>query len=506
MFNEKILCLGNNTKDTDVKTANLANANNAVNYGLVVDPSIIPSHGYYHTSITDIPPADIIRLSERFDKIVLHDQPQNNWDHWKPFLATFKLMIELEKLGRNVDYKNNKSTRGINSIYQTLLTNKSFCIYPWTLLLEHYGMVPLCPKSTVPIRNTIGEITDWQTDTEFMKIRNKMLAGELLPDHCHKACYSQEDEGIVSTRIFETLDWACKLNLQSVEDLKKFTNPTYYEVRQGNKCNLQCRTCIPEHSDLIDKEYKNIGIVFPMQEFKYSNFDHINIDALEPTTRVYATGGEPTLFPGFYEFMQKCIDRGRTDFEFCLGYNGQKLSNKLLELSSHFSDMNFSVSIDGYDIVNDYARWGSDFNTIIKNAKTLIAEGHKVTPETVPSIYNVTNLDKLFEFYDQEFPGSAVFLQVAVSPDDMLSPFNHPNAEMAAESLRRCTQTKAYYTDARGQKSIIDTLLAHYTSNTKFDRDKLIKFFEFNDKLDQSRNVRLVDYIPELEDARRFII
>ena len=60
---------------------------------------------------------------------------------------------------------------------------------------------------------------------------------------------------------FETKEWLSKLGISSLEDLEKIDRPYYYEIRLSNKCNLMCRSCKPEHSHLIDKEYKKFKIV-----------------------------------------------------------------------------------------------------------------------------------------------------------------------------------------------------------------------------------------------------
>jgi hypothetical protein len=83
--------------------------------------------------------------------------------------------------------------------------------------------------------------------------------------------------------------------------------------------------------------------------------------------------------------------------------------------------------------------------------------------------------------------------------------FNHPLPELVVDSLTKVTKTKAYYTDARDNKSIVDTLLEHYSKDPKPDLHWLGKFYEFNDLLDKSRNVKLVDYVPELEQGRKLL-
>jgi len=61
--------------------------------------------------------------------------------------------------------------------------------------------------------------------------------------------------------------------------------------------------------------------------------DHVDIDNLTPKSRVYLTGGEPTVMSEIYKWMQTCIDRGRTNFDFTLGTNAQKINKKFLNLT-----------------------------------------------------------------------------------------------------------------------------------------------------------------------------
>ena len=54
-FNKKILCLGNNSQDTDTRVTFLSEQSNTKNHGLITDinqPRI--GFGYYHTSIYDM--------------------------------------------------------------------------------------------------------------------------------------------------------------------------------------------------------------------------------------------------------------------------------------------------------------------------------------------------------------------------------------------------------------------------------------------------------------------
>jgi uncharacterized radical SAM superfamily Fe-S cluster-containing enzyme len=497
----KILCLGNNDTDTDTQVSCLALQHQTINHGLVTDLEFVPQlPGYYHTTILDITFGGIIQLSQHFDQVIMLDQPQSQWTHWKPLLTTYKVMVELEKQGITTVYRNNSNIQKYKLFDNIVIENKSFCIYPWIEMTEDEGVLTPCARSLKTV-TTLAKLKSWKDDPDYNALRQKMLAGERIPDYC-SVCYDYEDRGIESYRQFETKDWISKLDINSIDDLEKITHPYYYEVRLSNKCNIKCRSCCPQHSHLIAKEFKKFNIIYPgsLKDTIYSTLDHIDINTLSKKSRVYLTGGEPTIISDVYTFMQKCIDAGKTDYHLTMCTNGMKISDKFLSLANQFSDTNFSFSLDGFGQVNDYWRSGSDWDTIIKNAHLLESHGHTISINTVPGIYNVTNLHLLFEFLDREFPKSTIYLQINhLGPQ---SAFNHPYPELVLESMKRCKETKVYYSDGKSNKSCIDSLYNHYSKNPVCDLDSLREFFTYNDRLDEVRGVRLGDFIPELEASR----
>jgi sulfatase maturation enzyme AslB (radical SAM superfamily) len=352
---------------------------------------------------------------------------------------------------------------------------------------------------------TTDKFQNWNTDENYGLIRNKMLQGETLPSHC-KDCYHYENIGIESYRQFETMDWVTRLDLDSIEDLSTLQHPHFYETHMGNNCNIKCRSCSPSESAPIGKEYKKFNIVAPVPMFSESNpasIDQINIDDLDKKSSVYFQGGEPTIMPEVAEFMRRCIAKNKTDFFLTMCTNGVKFSEDFLDLLSNFSNTNLSFSLDGHGKINDYWRSGSRWDRVIANAHLLQSLGHSVSINTVPGIYNVTNLHLLFEFLDQEFPFTAMYLQINYLP--WQSAFNHPNAELVIESMKKCQQTSIYHSNGKSCKSGIDSILNHYSNNPVCDLGALKDFFSYNDQLDRARSVRLADYIPELEAARSLI-
>jgi sulfatase maturation enzyme AslB (radical SAM superfamily) len=233
------------------------------------------------------------------------------------------------------------------------------------------------------------------------------------------------------------------------------------------------------------------------------SIDQIDIDNLGKTSSVYFQGGEPTIMPEVQEFMQRCIEKNKTDFNFTMCTNGVKLSDKFLNLVSNFSNTNFSFSLDGYDQINDYWRSGTSWNKVIDNARLLQSQGHFISINTVPGIYNATNLHLLLEFLDREFPFTSMYMQINYLP--WQSVFNHPNNKLVVESMQRCMETSMYHSNGKSCKSTIDSIYNYYITNPTCNLDNLRDFFMYNDQLDRARNVRLADYIPDLEAARSLI-
>ena len=501
---QKILCIGAVNRLTDEFVTRLAKQHQTTNWGLVDSPDYVPTEsGYYHTTVVDLEPGDIaLHLAEQFDKIILLEQPRNFYSHHKILLTSFRLMVDLEKDGHTTDFRSNKNVSHLVYWHNLLRKNLAICSYPWTLLLEDFGYTTVCPKSPTRVTD-FNSITNWQTDKHYIEIRNKMLVGEKQPEHC-QLCYDREAEGEESTRMYETLEWVSCLELETEEDLKKIKNPVFYEVRPSNKCNLMCRMCDDVRSHLIEKEARKIGFEIRVDRGSFGPTAYKNIN-LDSAKRIYFAGGEPTIMPEFFNFLEHCVAQQKTNFELCIGTNGMKFSSKLLKLLQHFDNVICSVSLDGYNKVNDYIRWGADFNKIEKNCQILMDEGHRVAFQTTFSIYNVTRIHELYEFYSDKFPRCGLLAQIATTPGDIMYAFNHPFPELVIDSMLKTQKTQYYYKNGRSVRSIIDGLLDYYSSNPRLDVEKLKKFYEYNDKLDQSRNSKLIDYIPELDAGRKFI-
>lgn len=491
----RVLCVGNNTEDTDTKTRKLAANANIVCYGLLSeldgDIPALKNEGYYHTSVYDLEKSKLLDLARNFDHVIVLDQPKECYSHPTAFYNTVCIAEEISEFTA-VTFLDPSYKHAIGFFKELVLKNKSFCIFPFIELLVNNEHTTVCCRSNTPITN-IKDLKDFKTDTNYQSIRQKMLSGDPLPNHC-SSCYKLENLGIDSPRIIETVEWANRLDLNNVNDLLDLNTPVYYEVRPSNKCNLQCRMCGPSSSHLIAKEYKKIGLISIIKPTKYEDFYFINTDQIK---KLYVSGGEPSISKELHQFLDKCIDSNNTNFEFVINTNAVKFSQTFKNKISKFSNCQFIISIDGYNELNYYIRWPSNWDSIINNVQYLIDHKHYITFNVTITIYNIARLYQLLEFFDNKFPSIIVHAQLNSDQSTLFDPLNFPNKKLVINNLSKVRSLNCYKND-QSLQTIIDSLIQFYKESYVFDAEKFNKFLEFNTRLDASRNVKLIDYMPEL--------
>ena len=267
---------------------------------------------------------------------------------------------------------------------------------------------------------------NFNTDADFIKIRNKLLQGEAV-EHCSK-CYNVEQGGAKSFRYYHSVEWISNLNIDSTSDVR--AELVFYDIRNDNTCNLACRMCYPGFSSQLEKEFLKLNWtkLSPRQRYKINE-----IVDIKKIRKLYLAGGEPTLIVEFREFLQLAIDKNRTDIELRIITNGTNVNKEFAELLSNFSNIEFTVSIDGYDQVNRYIRWPSKWDSLVENINRLFTITNCISFNVTVTMWNISVLSKLVKFLDKEFVRPIIFLNV---DEGQFNPFNFPNKDMVLKDLR----------------------------------------------------------------------
>lgn len=150
--------------------------------------------------------------------------------------------------------------------------------------------------------------------------------------------------------------------------------PTYLDIRFGNLCNLKCRTCRPGFSSSIAAEFnkmfnENHKVLYTLNQDAVDSI----YSKLATVKNIYLAGGEPLLEENNYKLLQYLIENNLKPM---LSYNTNltTISFKNInyfELWNHFPNIEITVSIDGYKEVNDYIRFGSKYEEVIKNIEII---------------------------------------------------------------------------------------------------------------------------------------
>ena len=315
----------------------------------------------------------------------------------------------------------------------------TFCVYPFMHFLagpsEHWRICCVSGEGVMDenkesyLLQNHSPKTLWNSEG-IRRIRKKMWEGKKI-SHC-RHCYYQESVKQKSYRQRSNEEWlknskVRKIISESVKnDFYVKESPLYVDLRPGNLCNLRCRMCNPGNSSKIEKEWKELKShegfrkavgnrmsVFQSQrkekhEIPWENREEFwkgMEDWMEGLTKLYLTGGEPTLIKNNWKLIDRLIETKQSQFvELVFNINCTYIPQKLLNTFDCFQRVCLNLSLDALGTANDYIRDLSSWNQIEDNVKKLLqaAKGKNVDFMLTPvvQVYNILGLCKLFHWID----------------------------------------------------------------------------------------------------------
>ena len=422
--------------------------------------------------------------------------------------------------------------------------SKTFCPYPWIhVMTQPTGTVSWCCVARDNFKNDDGSMVDlnqghkiesvWNSN-HMRKIRKQMIEGDVVKGCEH--CYDLEDMGFPSYRTNYIRDWfeysgrgeeIHEIIERSINnDYKVEESPMYLDFRLGNMCNLKCRMCQPQNSSQIQKEYKKIETAEPRAgQFIKDNFtwgqfvDNLTnweddpdflkqVEAWLPNvSKLYFTGGEPTIIERVYWIMEKCVEMGiAKDIELVFNSNMTNIQKRFLDLVEQFKSVLMCVSVDAYGHENEYIRGASHWKQVEKNLRKYCASDviGTVLFSPVIQIYNVLTITKLLSFIEEleiEY-GREVFVTFLICDYPTSLDFrNCPEQvrEVAAGRLEQwLKQSKVLANRPENVQSINATIKALKENRKENWEQELVTFKKYTKLLDKQRNESMEEALPEL--------
>lgn len=395
--------------------------------------------------------------------------------------------------------------------------NNSYCVLPWVnITVDPDGSIKPCCVSQDFIKKPTGEkfnlgfdkIEDIANSKDLVEIRKKMLAGEKVAG-CSQ-CYQHEEYGGKSQRLQYNQMFPLKFSQSYVER----TDIKYFDLRLGNLCNLNCRSCSPKNSSQFSKEINelhNTNItkfheILPLTIDTWYESDVFmdNIDSqLKNIKLLYLTGGEPTIIKKNFEILNKLISTGFSkNITVMINSNMTNLNSDFYEMLDEFKSVIFFASIDGTGPIQEYLRYPSDWNQIDNNITKLIKRANiKIRPTPVIQTTNLNKIVDLFEYFEN-FNISANKSIVEMMPivlenpkylDLLYLPLDYKLMcwERIEKFIKNCKfQSPLFFNKMKALKNkcLLDSV----------DLEYLNLYKEYNTILDINRNQKLSDINPEL--------
>lgn len=396
---------------------------------------------------------------------------------------------------------------------------------PWCVLpfIHMYASDPkwddkVCCVATKYIKTYKDSLDTWLEDKwtgEYMvDLRKRMLDDNATLPECSE-CSSIEKSGGKSDRI--------KMNEKYLDDLipnietgNQYNKPTYWDLRPGNLCNLQCRMCGPPSSSQLNKENTNNEVLkeqYPAEHLyeasltvpngcSWSTDNNMNYiqDSLPNTKYIKFLGGEPTIMPEVDRLMDNMISTGISETlpRLHITTNGTNINRKFYDKINKFKNVDITLSIDGTDSTVEYIRHPLNFKKFVSNFKELREETN------VSIAFNCAvqplNLHNMLEFSKWVLENSdsnvnLTFVKVHHPEEHSMHVLPDEYRKYHCEKIL----SDDIINDPRIKNSGLEGIISR-THEDEFKQELYNKFIIKTALLDITRNQSIKDFIPELWD------
>lgn len=414
-------------------------------------------------------------------------------------------------------------------------THNSLCPLPWLHLSANtdtslrvccntdHGAHIRDEKGEPLSLNQVNGMEDYFNNSFMRGLRRQMMNDE-RPRFCGK-CYDIEDSGATSLRQIYLKQFGqafeSRLHRTSADGAAPI-EISYVDFSLSNNCNLRCRMCGPLASYSLKADFEALALPFSKEKTERAyhgwkvtdQFRNLMSQVLPTTEELLLTGGEPFLSPEHQALLEQAVEM-RCSRNITLRYhtNLTSLPKKVVALWKHFKRIEVHGSIEAFGSLNEYIRYPSRWETVVKNFQELI-ELKRSLPlwfeiHTCFQALNVLRLNDLLDFlmsYRAEIPAFPFMIWLD-SPGTLAAKvlpqqFREQVAHQTHAFLDRKTALYAQGPFKEYNLEKIKMLESHVTRLLSCPEEPAMwaKFKWYNAKFDQLRGQKLEDLIPELKE------
>jgi len=412
------------------------------------------------------------------------------------------------------------------------------CIAPWySIRIDTDGSYKYCDFSSATDQSTQLPSQWFLNSNHVATARASIQQGLALSGCAH--CYHNEKNNFESYRQRRNIQAAIHHGDYFKESLTQspafermhqtnLTNkgPAFIHVSLSNVCNLSCRMCNPSLSSKLSIIYKKINIIskntptlldWTEDKDLWQDFSENLILGNTDLICLHFMGGEPLYHEKFYQLLETCVARSKTDFHITFVTNGTIWNPELVNTLSKFKSVAVEISLENFHKTNNYIRNGADFEVVRQNIIKLLdnkTDNISVVLRTVPQALSIQHYDTVIDFaleHNLHIDANMLFdpfeLSISVLPQkckqEIIEKLNSKYADFLSryggkflvQEIRNQTQQKTQMT--YHIQKIIRLLSAVESDNIE---DLRYKFVDYNQKFDQVTGTSFRSYYPDLVD------
>jgi organic radical activating enzyme len=367
----------------------------------------------------------------------------------------------------------------------------SICVNPWIHLeIDIIGQITPCCLYKQTSRNK--SIYDYSllsiiNDDTQIQLKQQFLQGQ-RPVGCQK-CWEDEDHGKVSKRLQDNYVFREKLFNIDYNNVES-TELVSLDIKLKNTCNLSCRICDPIFSSKWMSEVSQHPESYP----QWQSLRHIKLDWTDNTDSnlwkdidkignnlryITFAGGEPLLDKSHTFMLEYLVNHNRSS-QISLHYNTNSTvyAEQLIPLWNQFKQVELSFSIDNIESKFEYERYGSTWNTVIKNInqyKKLNPKIYKLNVFRTVNALNILDSYEVFEFCkNAQLP---IALNILDAPVEL-------NIGVFNDKQKNYISTKLLSIENEEFRSTIEPIVeTMHTRKIQSTVEAMINYLEITDKI-----------------------
>jgi sulfatase maturation enzyme AslB (radical SAM superfamily) len=401
--------------------------------------------------------------------------------------------------------------------------------------INNVGHYEYCRWATRSLQATnIQDVSPQEFFQQHMEpIRQQLLAGE-SPAGCVE-CAAMEQHQKISGRQRQLLKVGVRVEqfektLVSSPWFDTFNADTFNQLPQdwqidlGNYCNSACVFCSPSNSSRLAQEWQTIGLIKNLPPKNWTDNQDlierfVNTLSQSPHIRyLHFIGGETVITPAFKTILQALVQAGLNRTA-TIGFttNLTVWDSQVIDLLKQFRGVNLGMSVESFEIVNDYVRWPSKLPVVLENLDRWqeVAQQYSwlMQLRTTPTLFTVGSLLSVYDYTwtrrisveSCNFLTEPAFMRPSVLPTSYRQPIiDRMQSWLDQHSVSGDTVINIRNPNVSQLQNHQDLQsYVNYLRNMPDESNRLPELIAFLKRIETVRGNSILTYLPEYEELFR---